>query len=340
MKSKIAIVILNWNGASMLEQFLPILMTNTTMPGAEIVVADNNSTDHSMQLMHTTFPTIRTIQLEKNYGFAGGYNRALREVEAEYYLLLNSDIEVTQNWLEPLVEYLDLHPNVAAAQPKLLDYNHRDRFEYAGGCGGYMDRWGYLYCRGRVFDTVERDSGQYDTTQSVFWATGAALAIRSKEYWSVGGLDDDFFAHQEEVDLCWRLHARGRDVVCIPSSVVYHIGGATLNSSSPYKTYLNFRNNLLMLYKNLPSNELSRVMVVRTLLDAVAAMVYLFKGDVANMRAILRARHHYRKLKPKFLSKRRENLEKQSVARILEQKQISILWQYHIRRRREFSKIF
>ncbi|MBQ2293175.1 MAG: glycosyltransferase, partial [Bacteroidaceae bacterium] len=263
MGNRIAVVILNFNGAEMLRAFLPSVVDYS--PEAEVIVADNCSTDASAQVMREEFPTVRYIQLEKNYGFADGYNRALAQVEAEYFLLLNSDVEVTQGWLAPMLEYMDSHPGVAACQPKLLSYKNKIEFEYAGACGGFIDKYGYPYCRGRIFDTVEEDKGQYDSVAELFWATGAALMIRAEDYRAAGGLDGTFFAHMEEIDLCWRLRSRGRGIVCIPQSCVYHVGGATLNKSNPRKTYLNFRNNLLMLYKNLPENELSHVMFVRAL---------------------------------------------------------------------------
>lgn len=337
MGNRIAVVILNFNGAEMLRAFLPSVVDYS--PEAEVIVADNCSTDASVQVMREEFPTVRYIQLEKNYGFADGYNRALAQVEAEYFLLLNSDVEVTQGWLAPMLEYMDSHPDVAACQPKLLSYKNKKEFEYAGACGGFIDKYGYPYCRGRIFDTVEEDKGQYDSVAELFWATGAALMIRAEDYRAAGGLDGTFFAHMEEIDLCWRLRSRGRGIVCIPQSCVYHVGGATLNKSNPRKTYLNFRNNLLMLYKNLPENELSHVMFVRALLDYVAAFKSLLSGDAAGCRAVLQARRDFRRIKYDYSDLRRENLEKCVEVDVKERTSFSILWKYYAGGRRLFSEL-
>ena len=248
---KISHVILNWNGSEMLRTFLPSVVEFSQQDEVEICVADNGSTDDSVEVVRREFPQVRLIELASNYGFADGYNRALQQVDAEYVVLLNSDVEVTPHWLVPLMKYMDHHPEVAACQPKIRSYRQRGMFEYAGAAGGYIDRYGYPFCRGRILDKVEKDGGQYDSVESVFWATGAALFIRLKDYREAGGLDGRFFAHMEEIDLCWRLRARGRGIVCIPQSEVYHVGGATLAKENPRKTFLNFRNNLLMLYKNL-----------------------------------------------------------------------------------------
>lgn len=337
MGNRIAVVILNYNGAEMLRAFLPSVVDFS--PEAKVIVADNCSTDASAQVMREEFPTVRYIQLEKNYGFADGYNRALAQVEAEYFLLLNSDVEVTQGWLAPMLEYMDSHPEVAASQPKLLSYKNKSEFEYAGGCGGFIDKYGYPYCRGRIFDTVEEDKGQYDSVAELFWATGAALMIRAEDYRAAGGLDGTFFAHMEEIDLCWRLRSRGRGIVCIPQSCVYHVGGATLNKSNPRKTYLNFRNNLLMLYKNLPENELRHVMFVRALLDYIAAFKSLLSGDAASCRAVLQARRDFRRIKHDYSDLRRENLEKSVAVYIKERASFSILWKYYAGGRRLFSEL-
>jgi GT2 family glycosyltransferase len=337
MGNRIAVVILNFNGAEMLRAFLPSVVDYS--PEAEVIVADNCSTDASAQVMREEFPAVRYIQLEKNYGFADGYNRALAQVEAEYFLLLNSDVEVTQGWLAPMLEYMDSHPDVAACQPKLLSYKNKKEFEYAGACGGFIDKYGYPYCRGRIFDTVEEDKGQYDSVAELFWATGAALMIRAEDYRAAGGLDGTFFAHMEEIDLCWRLRSRGRGIVCIPQSCVYHVGGATLNKSNPRKTYLNFRNNLLMLYKNLPENEFRHVMFVRALLDYVAAFKSLLSGDAAGCRAVLQARRDFRRIKHDYSDLRRENLEKSVEADVKERTSFSILWKYYAGGRRLFSEL-
>ena len=283
---KVAIVILNWNGEQMLRTYLSTVM-RYSRDEATVYVADNASTDGSVAFLESEYPNCRLIKLEKNWGFAEGYNRALKEIESTYYLLLNSDIEVTHHWLTPMIEYMDHHPEVAACQPKLLSISDRDAFEYAGASGGYLDRLGYPFCRGRVFDTVEADNGQYDTRAEIHWATGAALMIRSKDYWEVGGLDGRFFAHNEEIDLCWRLRIWGRKLVCLPESYVYHVGGGTLPKSNPMKTFLNFRNNLTMLYKCLPDEDLATVMRWRWVLDYVAAWEMLILGrNIGDFKAV------------------------------------------------------
>ena len=263
---KVAIVILSWNGSQMLRSFLPSVLKYTEEEAA-VYVADNGSEDNTLEVLATSFPSVKVIPLDKNYGFAEGYNRALQEVKADYVVLLNSDVEVKDRWLTPLVAFMDAHPEVAACQPKIKSWREPKNFEYAGAAGGFVDCYGYPFCRGRIFNSVEEDHGQYDTPMKVFWATGACLFIRLQDYREVGGLDARFFAHMEEIDLCWRLNARGREVWCIPESTVYHVGAATLKRENPHKTFLNFRNNLLMLYKNLPDNELHRVMHWRTFLD-------------------------------------------------------------------------
>lgn len=336
---KVAIVILNWNGSGMLKRFMPTLIRNSQHDGVSIYVADNDSTDDSIEMMQREFPQIPLIRLEKNWGFAKGYNLALRQIDAEYYVLLNSDVEVSENWLRPLIGYMDVHPDTAACQPKLLDLKDRGMFEYAGGAGGFMDKWGYMFCRGRVFDTIEKDNGQYDTIQDVFWATGACLMVRSADYWAAGGLDGRFFAHQEEIDLCWRLRSRSRRIVCIPESRVWHVGGATLNKSNPFKTFLNFRNNLLMLYKNLPQKELDKVMRVRFWLDMLAAVMFLCKFHWGDFTAVIRARREFRRLKPEFQDSRRENLEAASAHDIPERVQLSLLWRYHVKRERTYNRL-
>lgn len=332
---KTSIVILNWNGAQMLRRFLPSVLANS--PEADVIVADNASTDDSLQLLREEFPSVRTIVLDQNYGFAEGYNRALAEVEADVYVLLNSDVEVTPHWLRPILSYLEAHPECAAVQPKLRAEHSREMFEYAGAAGGYIDRYGYPYCRGRVFGAVEKDCGQYDSPASLAWATGAALVIRSKAWHEVGGLDGTFFAHQEEIDLCWRLRARGYDIVCCPESVVYHVGGGTLPQGSPRKTYLNFRNNLLLLYKNLPDAELRHVLRIRRWLDAVAALKELLTLNLPNFRAIRRARRDFRRECHNYDAVRQENLRLTSIYNIRARE--VILWHYYILRHTTYSQI-
>lgn len=323
----------------MLRQFLPSVTAHSKGEGIEVCVADNASTDNSLEVMHQEFPDVRLILLDKNYGFAEGYNRALAEVDAEYSLLLNSDVEVTDGWLAPMLEYMDAHPDVAACQPKIRSWHRREEFEHAGACGGFIDKYGYPFCRGRMMSTVEADEGQYDTTVPIFWATGAALLVRTADYREVGGLDSRFFAHMEEIDLCWRLRSRGRSIVCIPQSVVYHVGGATLNKENPRKTYLNFRNNLLMLYKNLPEDELRPVMRIRWCLDMVAALQYLLKGEWGNVRAVFRARKDYRAMRPSYQSVRAENLSKTIQPSQPERFSWSLLWRYYMKGVKRFREL-
>ena len=336
---KTAVVILNWNGEAMLRQFLPSVIACSCLEGTEIYVADNASTDASCEVVEKEFPSVHLIRLDKNYGFADGYNYALQKIDAEYAVLLNSDVEVTEGWLQPMVDYLDTHPETVACQPKIRAYRHRNLFEYAGASGGFIDRYGYPFCRGRVFESVEEDKGQHDEVIPVFWATGAALMIRLDVYRNVGGLDGRFFAHMEEIDLCWRLRSRGYELVCLPQSVVYHVGGATLKKENPRKTFLNFRNNLLMLYKNLPAEELVSVMRTRTCLDYLAALFFLLKGDVSNFRAVLQARKEFLRLRPEFASARQENLDKTVLVDIPERFKFSILWQSKLLGRKKYADL-
>ena len=334
---RVAVVILNWNGEKMLREFLPDVVRHST--GAEIVVADNASTDGSLQMLEREFPTVRRIVLDRNYGFAQGYHLALEQVDAEFYLLLNNDVQVGADWLSPLLEYMDKNPHVAACQPKLLCHWDRTRFEYAGASGGYIDAWGYPYCRGRVMGTVEEDKGQYDEPASLLWATGAALMIRREAYWLAGGLDGRFFAHQEEIDLCWRLRSRGYRIACVPQSKVWHVGGGTLPKDSPHKTYLNFRNNLLLLYKNLPSERLDTVMRVRFWLDALASVQFLLTGKWGSFLAVWRGRRDFFRMRPQFVADRERNLKEAVLSPVPEQTAVSILWQYYARGKKTFKEI-
>lgn len=337
---KLAVVILNWNGREMLRTFLPSVCRYSASEGVTVYVADNGSTDDSVDMLRREFPTVQLILLSENLGFAGGYNRALESVQAEYVVLLNSDVEVTESWWKPLVAYMDAHPEVAACQPKIRSWHTKGAFEYAGAAGGFLDVYGYPFCRGRMMHIVEEDNGQYDTVVPVFWATGAALCIRLEDYRAVGGLDARFFAHMEEIDLCWRLRARGRGIVCIPQSTVYHVGGATLKKEDPRKTYLNFRNNIVMLYKNLPESELLHIMRVRMWLDYVAAFSFLLKGQGDNARAVCRARKEYRSIRKDFSMDRADNLNKTITDSIPERIESSILWQFYVRRKKTFAQLF
>jgi len=336
---KTSVVILNWNGRQLLERFLPLVLQHTENQQTEVVVADNGSTDDSVDFLSTCFPQVRLILLDKNYGFADGYNKALQQVDAEYVVLLNSDIETTENWLSPLIAYLDEHPGVAAVQPKILAQRERDRFEYAGACGGFLDMFGYPFCRGRILDNVERDLGQYDTVIPIFWATGAALCIRRRDYFDAGGLDGRFFAHMEEIDLCWRLNARGKKIACLPQSVVYHVGAASLAKENPWKTYLNFRNNLLMLYKNSRIRSLIPVFAVRSLLDLLAFLHLLLEGKLGNALSVIKAHRDFYRMVPNFRHDRRENIGSRSVAQIPTKFKGSILWNFYLKGKRTFSKL-
>jgi GT2 family glycosyltransferase len=336
---KLAIVILNWNGAKMLQQYLPSVL-QYSREEATVYVADNASSDNSLEMLRTRFPEVRIITLEKNWGFAEGYNKALAQIDAEYYLLLNSDIEVTHHWLTPMIEFLDAYADVAACQPKLLSIFDKDYFEYAGASGGFLDRFGYPFCRGRIFETVERDNGQYDYATDILWATGAALMIRARDYWNAGGLDGRFFAHNEEIDLCWRLRILGRRIVCLPESYVYHVGGGTLPKSNPMKTFLNFRNNLTMLYKCLPDEELKPVMRWRWWLDYLAAWeMLILKHNLGDFKAIFRARHAFRRWKKDFADDRRKIQESRVAEKIPEQKSFSLLWQYYVKGKKTFADL-
>ncbi|MBO4665149.1 MAG: glycosyltransferase family 2 protein [Bacteroidaceae bacterium] len=358
---KVAIVILNWNGSAMMRKYLPSVIENSY---GDVIVADNASTDDSIEMLKTDFPSVRTIILDDNYGFAGGYNKALAQLpEYEYYVLLNSDVRITQkDWDKVLTDYMDAHPECAACQPKLLDLkvlesyeggNHSDSnntpataegekmeyFEYAGASGGFLDQYGYPFCRGRILGTVEEDKGQYDDVCSVLWATGAALLVRASDWRESGGLDERFFAHMEEIDLCWRLRTMGKDIVCIPQSTAYHLGGATLNQGNPRKTFLNFRNNLLMLYKNLPQEELHNVMFVRAILDYVAALQFLAKFDLGNFKAVFKARRSFYKMKSTYKPIRKALLQKRKTGHVPERYDISIIWQYYAKGAKTFDKL-
>jgi GT2 family glycosyltransferase len=290
VKAKIAVVILNWNGRNFLEKFLGKVFDSISSDiyRAKLVVADNASTDDSVEWIRANYPSVELILLDKNYGFADGYNKSLKHVDAEYYVLLNSDIEVTGNWLLPLINYMDNNPDVAACAPKLRAFNNPGFFEYAGAAGGFIDKYGYIFCRGRILDSLEEDNGQYDNIVNVFWATGAAFTIRSELFHKAGGFDGAFFAHMEEIDLCWRLQLMGYKVSNSPESVVYHVGGGALPNNSPRKLYLNYRNNLMMLAKNLSKNRW-RIIFIRLIMDGASALVYLASGKLSYFNAVIMA---------------------------------------------------
>jgi GT2 family glycosyltransferase len=328
---KTAVVILNWNGAKLLQQFLPSVIQFSG--NATIYVADNASTDTSIDVLKNEFPTIKIIENAGNYGFAKGYNEALKCVEEPYYALVNSDIEVTENWLQPIETIFDNEPNTAIIQPKLLDYKKKTHFEYAGAAGGYIDKYGFPFCKGRIFDTLEEDLGQYNTETEIFWATGACFFIKKEVFRTLQGFDADFFAHQEEIDLCWRANNQGYVVKYCPNSVVYHVGGATLNEANPMKTFLNFRNSLLMLTKNLPKEKLVPIIFIRLCLDGLAGIQFLFKGKVTHTFAILKAHFYFYHLIGRNL-KKRNNSQKTDYYYTK-----SIVWNYFVQKKNTFKRI-
>lgn len=288
---KIAVVILNWNGMKLLEQFLPSIIQFSSE--ADIYLADNASTDDSISYVKATFPNIKIIKNEANLGFAGGYNEALKQVDADVFALVNSDIEVTENWLQPIIETFKNEPQTAIIQPKILDYKRKEYLEYAGAAGGFIDKYGYPFCRGRIFDSMEKDHGQYNDNCEIFWASGACFFIRTSVYKELNGFDSDFFAHQEEIDLCWRAINKGHKLKFNSDSVVYHVGGATLQQGNPRKTELNFRNSLLMLLKNIPEKQLFSVILIRLILDGIASIQFLFQGKFKHFLAIIKAHFQF-----------------------------------------------
>lgn len=335
----VSIVILNWNGKQFLEQFLPALLRHTTHPGAEIVVADNASSDDSLEFLKKVYPDIRVLALEKNHGFSGGYNRAMEQVKAKYILLLNSDIEVSEGWLEPLLEEMESDQNIGACTPKILDYKKQSHFEYAGGAGGFIDRYGYTFCRGRVFDHLEEDQGQYDDACDLFWGSGACLLVRSEIYRESGGLDEQFFAHFEEIDLCWRMQLMGKRIRFVPSSRVYHVGGATLQRGNPFKTYLNFRNNLLLLYKNLPKKGRGSTIFVRMILDGISAIRFLLLGAFKDFWAVFRAHMAYYGMKSSYKGTNKHSNFKRNSVIASGIYPGSIVTDFFLKRKRKFSEL-
>lgn len=285
--TSVSVVILNYNGEKLLRQFLPSVVSHSQQ--AEVIVADNGSSDQSLQILKTEFPSVRVIALESNYGFCGGYNRALKQVQSEFYVLLNSDVEVTPGWLDPLLNLMNTKPDVAAVQPKILSWHAPNKFEYAGAAGGFIDAYGYPFCRGRIFGYVEEDDGQYDDERPVFWATGACFIVRSEVFHRFGGFDEDLFAHMEEIDLCWKINRAGGKVMYTGRSTVYHVGAGTLGYESPRKTFLNFRNNLVLIYKHLDTSELFLKLPFRILLDWLAMLVFLIKGKGRNACSVIHA---------------------------------------------------
>ena len=329
---KVAVVILNWNGRQLLEKFLPSVLAYSQE--ATIYVADNASTDTSVAFVSENFPTIRIIQNNENGGYAQGYNEALKNLSEDIFVLLNSDVEVTKDWLRPVVSEFIKDPIVAAAQPKILDFKNKEYFEYAGAAGGFLDRYGYPFCRGRIFDTLEKDLGQYDDTSQIFWASGACLFVRATSFREAGGFDEDYFAHQEEIDLCWRLQKLGGKILFVGGAKVFHLGGATLASSNPRKTFFNFRNSLLNLVKNVSGNRIYGIIFVRMLLDGVAALQFLVQGKPKHFLAILKAHLNFYRMLPKFLHKRRKIDSHKNYFLVK-----SIVFQYYIQRKKHFHQL-
>ena len=327
-------------GAKTLEGKAAVPETQQIRPfEVEVVVADNGSTDGSVEWLRAEWPQVKCVCFDRNYGFAEGYNKAVEAVPCDLAVLLNSDVQVTENWLSPLVGYMQAHSDVAACQPKIRAVKSPEYFEYAGAAGGYLDRLGYPFCRGRLQSEVEKDLGQYDTVADVLWATGACLLVRRQAYLDAGGLDAGFFAHMEEIDLCWRLRSRGWRLVCVPQSVVYHLGGATLSADNPRKTFLNFRNNLLMLYKNLPDKDLRRTMRLRALFDWLAALFFLLKGETGNFRAVFQARREFRRLKPQW-TPMRERIRREAVLEFIPEiySGISVL-DFYLKGKKTFDRL-
>ena len=333
---KVAVVILNWNGINFLEKFLPSVCAST-YPDLDIIVGDNASTDNSVEFLKEYYPEVRIIINDQNYGFAGGYNRVLEQIDTEYFILLNSDVEVTPDWIEPVISLMESDPEVAAAQPKILSYTNKNLFEYAGAAGGYLDIFGYPFCRGRIFDAVEPDKGQYDTSGEIFWASGAALFIKRSKWLEMAGLDQDFFAHMEEIDLCWRLKNNGYKIMYCPDSKVYHVGGGTLHAESPHKTYLNFRNNMVLLQKNLPPGRSVLIIFIRFWLDLLSLIKFLVDGKPENALAVSKAHFYFfgnlfkNRRKAKGISSAKFN-----PAGLFKG---SIVWEYFIRKKRTFSSL-
>lgn len=330
----VAVIILNWNGSRLLQTYLPSVIATTDPAVGKVIVVDNGSDDDSLAVLREQFPDVETIAFDKNLGFAAGYNRAIELTRYPYTVLLNSDVRTSDNWLRPLYDYMESHPDVGAVQPKLLSDSDPSSFEYAGACGGYIDRNGYPYCRGRIFGDCEKDTGQYDSVADIFWASGACLMVRSDLYLRVGGLDSRFFAHMEEIDLCWRILLSGHSIKAVPTSAVYHLGGGSLPASNPRKTYLNFRNNLLMLHKNLPDSVRNGKLFKRRLLDTLAWVKFIAALDFKNAGAIVRAHRDFARMRRDYDSHPERNL--------LDERpdaHVNILTAYYLKRRRRFSDL-
>lgn len=335
---EVAIVILNWNGRKHLEQFLPSVVNYSNGDDYKVYVADNFSSDDSVAFLKENYPEIEIIELDGNYGYTGGYNRALKQIEAKYFVLLNSDVEVTENWLPPVIEYMNENPDVAAAMPKINSFSDKEYFEYAGAAGGYLDKYGFPFCRGRILFELEKDEGQHDTIKEIFWASGACYFVRSELFFAAQGFDEAFFAHMEEIDLCWRFKRMGYKVMNIPQSTVYHVGGGTLPINTPFKMYLNYRNNLFLLQKNLPSNKLIPILFFRMILDGMSALVYLSRFSFGFFGAVFKAHLHFYKRMFKTHKVRRAFKNIASTDIVSQIYPHSMVFNFIVRKRRKFEQ--
>jgi GT2 family glycosyltransferase len=335
---RVAIAILNWNGKALLEKFIPDVIRHS-QGIADLYVIDNHSSDDSVKYLTSTFTSVKVVQNIDNYGFAKGYNEGLKRIDADYFILLNSDVQVTENWIQPVISLMESDSEIAACQPKLLNYNVRDEFEYAGGGGGFIDKWGYPFCRGRMFDAFEKDGGQYNDMREIFWASGACMFIRSKNFTDAGGFDEDFFAHMEEIDLCWRIRNLGFKIVYSPGSTVYHIGAGTLSKMNPQKTYYNFRNNLLLMCKNHAPEFFFLKFLLRGILDGLAGIKFLLAGHPGHFFAVIRAHFSFYSMLDKTLEKRkmiRKDIKRYATSCVYRG---SIVWQYFVKGKRKFSEL-
>ncbi|GAB1450810.1 glycosyltransferase family 2 protein [Draconibacterium sp.] len=337
--AQIAIVILNWNGEKLFDTFLPSVIKYSNSENIEIIVADNASTDNSVEHLQQFYPTVKIIVLNENFGFAEGYNQALQNIEAEYLVLLNSDVKVTKDWIENCIARFDADDKIAAIQPKILSYNEPGQFEYAGAAGGFIDKFGYPFCRGRILNRIEEDLGQYNQQSQIFWASGACVFVRNSAFKTAGGFDGDFWAHMEEIDMCWRLKNQGHKIVYEPQSVVYHLGGGTLSYGSPKKIYLNFRNNLFMLFKNLPRQQFKRIFIIRMVLDGVAAVKFIVGFNFREFWAVVKAHASFYRNLGKLIGKRKESQKLVLVKVHPEVYPKSIMWKFFIQKKRKFSDL-
>ena len=337
--TKIAIVILNWNGEKLFDIFLPSVIRHSSSENIEIIVADNGSTDKSIKHLNQFFPSVKIIDLKTNYGFAEGYNQAIKQVDADFMVLLNSDVKVTENWIEPCIQLFETDEKLAAIQPKILSYNQPNLFEYAGAAGGFIDKFGYPFCRGRILNRIEEDLGQYNQPSPIFWATGACMFVRTSAFKTAGGFDGDFWAHMEEIDLCWRLKNRGYKIAYQPKSLVYHLGGGTLSYGSPKKIYLNFRNNLYMLFKNLPRHQFTRIFFARMVLDGVAAAKFILGFNLREFWAVVKAHASFYRNLGTLIRKRKETQKMVIVKNHNEIYTKSIMWKFFIQKKRKFSDL-